>query len=88
MSTYGLWLSAAGMKMNDHRQTVLTNNVANADTTGFKHDLAVFTQRSIESRENPAQPGLSAAGLAGLSGGVHVRPSYISFAQGASPSFV
>ncbi|MCH8241183.1 MAG: flagellar hook-basal body protein [Planctomycetes bacterium] len=82
MSTYGLWLSAAGMKMNDYSQTVLTNNVANADTTGFKYDLAVFTQRSIESRENPGQPGLSAPGLAGLSGGVHVRPSYISFAQG------
>ena len=82
MSTYGLWLSAAGMKLNDYRQTVLTNNVANADTTGFKHDLAVFTQRSIESRENPGQPGLSAPGLSGLSGGVHVRPSYINFAQG------
>lgn len=82
MSTYGLWLSAAGMKLNDHRQTVLTNNVANADTTGFKHDLAIFTQRSIESRENPTAPGLSAPGLAGLSGGVHVRPSFISFAQG------
>lgn len=82
MSTYGLWLSAAGMKVNDHRQSILTNNLANANTTGFKHDLAVITQRSIESRENPAQPGLSAQALEGLSGGFHVRPSHISFVQG------
>ena len=50
MSSYGMWLSAAGMKVQDHRQTVLANNMANAHTTGFKRDLSVVMQREVESR--------------------------------------
>ncbi len=49
MSSYGLWLSAAGMKVNQHRQTILANNMANANTTGFKYDMAVVEQRRVES---------------------------------------
>ena len=43
--SYGLYLSAAGMKVSDHKQAVLANNMANAETTGFKKDLAVIRQR-------------------------------------------
>ena len=50
MSTYGLWLSAAGMKVQEHRQALLANNIANAQTTGFKHDFAVVMQRQVESQ--------------------------------------
>ncbi len=82
MSTYGLWLSAAGMKVNDHRQTLLANNIANEQTAGFKHDLAVVMQRRVESRENPAGVGLAHPVLDGLSGGVNVLPAYHSWEQG------
>ena len=82
MSSYGLWLSAAGMKVSDHRQTVLANNMANAHTPGFKHDLAVVMQRRIESRSSPGGFQYSHPVLDGLAGGVNIRPTYHSFAQG------
>jgi len=81
VSTYGIWLSAAGMKVNDHRQALLANNLANAQTTGFKQDMAVVMQRSVESKENGAAT-LSHPVLDGLSGGVHVRPAYTDLEQG------
>ena len=82
MSSYGLWLSAAGMKVNEHRQTILANNMANANTTGFKHDLAVVRQRLIasEARGNGATATHSV--LDGLSGGVQVEATFHSFVQG------
>lgn len=82
MSSYGLWLSAAGMKVSDHRQAVLTNNMANANTTGFKQDLAIVSQRPPERLENATPPGLSARFLDALPGGVNVRPSQHDFTQG------
>lgn len=83
MSSYGLWLSAAGMKVNQHRQTILANNMANINTTGFKHDLAVVTQRQVESQYSPDGIGHAHAVLDGLTGGVNVRPSYHNFGQGS-----
>lgn len=82
MSSYGLWLSAAGMKVNEHRQTLLANNIANADTTGFKHDMAIVSQRPIASKTQPG--GLTAVHpiLDGLSGGLNVEPTFTSFEQG------
>ncbi len=39
---YGLYLSAQGAEAQTLRQTVLANNLANAQTTAFKRDLPVF----------------------------------------------
>ena len=39
---YGLYLSAQGAQNQSLRLQTIANNVANADTTGFKRDLAVF----------------------------------------------
>ena len=82
MSSYGLWLAAAGMKVNDHRQSILANNLANANTTGFKHDLAVVMQRRVESQANSARPGAVHPVLDGMSGGVNVRPTFYNFSAG------
>lgn len=82
MSTYGLWLSAAGMKVNDHRQTIHANNLANAQTTGFKHDLAVVAQRRVESRESVGGGTFAHGVLDGLAGGIQVLPSQHTFEQG------
>ena len=47
---YGLYQSAAGMMVNQYRQNVLANNLANADTVGFKRDIAALIERSaVES---------------------------------------
>jgi flagellar basal-body rod protein FlgF len=82
MSSYGIWLSAAGMKVSDHRQTVLANNLANAHTPGFKHDLAVVMQRRIESESIADGFQYAHPVLDGLAGGVNVRPTHHTFAQG------
>lgn len=83
MSSYGLWLSAAGMKVQQHRQTLYANNLANAKTTGFKHDMAVVTQRQIESREDVGGFPFSHPVLDGLAGGVNIRPPFQNFSQGS-----
>lgn len=82
MSSYGLWLSAAGMKVNEHRQAVLANNMANAHTTGFKQDLAVIRARVVESRENVYPFEFRHPVLDNLAGGVDIRQSYHDFSQG------
>ena len=38
----GIYTSASGMLVEQARQDVITNNLANVDTTGFKKDLAIF----------------------------------------------
>jgi flagellar basal-body rod protein FlgF len=82
MSSYGLWLSAAGMKVNEHRQALLANNMANAQTTGFKHDFAVVMQRRVESKEDPGGLPFAHPVLDGLPGGLNVLPAYHSAEQG------
>jgi flagellar basal-body rod protein FlgG len=72
---YGLYLSAAGVLTNMHRQDATANNLANASTVGFKRDLAAFTQRLPESRENPTRPELADELLDRLGGGTLVRPT-------------
>jgi flagellar basal-body rod protein FlgF len=42
---YGYYQSAAGMMVQEYRQDVLANNLANADTHGFKREIASFAQR-------------------------------------------
>ena len=39
---YGMYVSAAGAMANSYRQEVVTNNLANAETIGFKRDLDDF----------------------------------------------
>lgn len=83
MSSYGLWLSAAGMQVQDHRLSLIANNMANSETTGFKKNLAVVSQRQMESRENAGGMSFRHPVLDGLSGGVNIRQTYQSFAEGA-----
>ena len=82
MSSYGLWLSAAGMQVSEHRQTLVANNMANAGTTGFKHDLAVVTQRRIESASSAGGAAFASPLFDGLVGGLDVRPTQTDFTQG------
>src|SRR5207237_2369312 len=47
---YGLYLSAMGVLANSQRQDVIANNLANAETVGFKKDLALFQEQRTEAR--------------------------------------
>ncbi len=39
----GIYTGACGMLINEMRQNITANNLANVDTTGFKKDVAVFS---------------------------------------------
>jgi flagellar basal body rod protein FlgG len=78
---YGLYLSAAGIVTNSHRQDVIANNLANAETTGFKRDLAMFTERRTEAAQS-GQLGASNELLEHLGGGIYLQPTRVDTDQG------
>lgn len=78
---YGLWLSAAGLQVNEHQQAVIANNLANLNTTGFKRDLAVFRDRLVESRSGLGGVRFRHPVLDGLSGGTFQNPTATDFSQ-------
>jgi flagellar basal body rod protein FlgG len=48
---YGLYLSAAGAAAQGQKVEVLSNNLANVDTVGFKRELAILEARDSEAIE-------------------------------------
>jgi flagellar basal-body rod protein FlgF len=83
---YGLYLSATGVMTNSYRQDVIANNIANAETVGFKKDLALFDQRLTEAQQrrlatagplSPSNPMLERLG-----GGLLAHPTAIDTGQG------
>lgn len=54
---YGMWLSATGVMTNSHQIDVIANNLANAETSGFKRQLASFQERAPEAKERHSNAG-------------------------------
>jgi len=79
---YGLYLSAAGVQTSSYRQDVISNNIANAETIGFKRDLALFQQRRTEAQDRNLPPSRSNPLLEQLGGGVFASPTLMDHAQG------
>ncbi len=79
---YGLYLSASGVMTASHRQDVVANNIANAETVGFKKDLALFQQRRTEAQEMGLSPNQSNKMLEALGGGVQINPTRVDNSQG------
>ena len=79
---YGLYLSAAGVQTNSYRQDVIANNIANAETVGFKRDLALFQQRRTELQDRGLSPSRSNALMEKLGGGVFASPTIMDQSQG------
>lgn len=79
---YGLYQSAAGMMVNEYRQSVLANNLANAETTGFKREVATLAERRRASqagrRDGPTNHLMEA-----LSGGIWLARTETDFSEGA-----
>ncbi len=48
---YGVYLSAAGAHAQSHRMQVLSNNLANVDTPGFKPQQTILQVRFAEMIE-------------------------------------
>jgi len=78
---YGLWMSAAGLATEVHRQDVIANNVANADTVAFKPDFS-FTRERPVAREELGATTPAKFLLERLGGGVLAADTVTDFAQG------
>lgn len=87
---YGLYLSATGVLTNSYRQDVIANNIANAETVGFKRDLALFQERLTEAQDRRFRggpPGGMPDGqtndeLEPLGGGLFLSPTKIDTKPG------
>ena len=85
---YGLYLSASGVVTSSHRQDVIANNLANAETAGFKRNVALFQQRLTEaqSRRLGISPGFGDDRtnelLEHVGGGIFASPSLVDARQG------
>jgi flagellar basal-body rod protein FlgF/flagellar basal-body rod protein FlgG len=78
---YGLYTSAAGAGALNHKVEVLSNNLANVNTVGFKRELAILQARESESIER----GLTSRGTGSLNdvgGGVRMNQTFTDFAPG------
>jgi flagellar basal-body rod protein FlgF len=67
---------------NSHRQDVIANNLANAETTGFRRDLAMFSQRRTEAQERGLSGDTTNELLEHLGGGIFAAPTRVDTQQG------
>lgn len=77
---YGLYQSAAGMMTHEYRQDVIANNLANAETAGFKREIAVASERKPASLAG-VRRGASDELLRMLSGGVWLAQTETDFGE-------
>lgn len=79
--SYGMYISAEGAKAQSRRLEVISNNMANVDTAGFKPDVAIFQARFAEAiQTGDAFPG--SKGLADLGGGVKTIETLTDYSPG------
>ncbi len=82
---YGLYLSASGVMSSSHKQDVIANNLANAETTGFKRDLPLFQQRMTEAqaaRMGQGRRGWSDPLLEDMGGGLLIARQQVDTSPG------
>lgn len=78
---YGLYLSAQGAENQSRRLETIANNVANADTTAFKRDLAIFQDHrpyDVEHGHMTQPPG----NLNESTGGTTIVSTHTDFGEG------
>lgn len=80
-----LWVAKTGLEAQDTRMSVVSNNLANANTTGFKQDRAVFEDLLYQTVRQPGgattQQSDMPTGLM-LGTGVRVAATEKNHAQG------
>lgn len=78
----GLYTSATGMLANEVQMNTLSNNLANADTNGYKRDQTVketFPEMLLSRMEKGKQP----VEIGTLNNGVAIAGNYSDFTQGS-----
>ncbi len=78
----GVNLSTSGALTAMYRMDVLSNNLANVSTAGFKPDLPVSKQRNVARKEDGLDMPSNEL-LERLGGGVHQGRTRVQFTQGA-----
>ena len=79
---YGLYMSAAGANAQTHRLEVLSHNLANVNTPGFKYQETVVQARPAEQIERgEAQAGTGE--IEDVGGGVTLQTTQTRFDLGA-----
>lgn len=79
---YGLYMSAAGAHAQSQKVEVLSNNLANVDTVGFKKEIALLEARDSEAIER----GLAQRGSrtqTDVGGGIRMPATATSYELGA-----
>ncbi len=78
---YGMYISAEGAKAQADRLDVIANNVANANTVGFKPEVPIFQARFSEAiQQGQASPGDGS--INNIGGGVKLIETATDFAEG------
>ncbi len=81
---YGLYISASAVSAAMARQDVLSNNLANVNTVGFRPDtLAVRERESVREEDGVVVPGMSARMLEKLGAGVYPVRTSVNLSQGS-----
>ena len=82
----GLWVAKTGLEAQQTRMAVVSNNLANVNTTGFKQDRAVFEdllyQNIRQSGGQSSQDTVLPSGMS-LGTGVRVVATEKLFSQGS-----
>jgi flagellar basal-body rod protein FlgF/flagellar basal-body rod protein FlgG len=78
---YGVYLSASGAHAQSHRMKVLSNNLANVDTPGFKPQETILQSRFAQLIEDGVVPQ-GVGGADDIGGGVTIQRAETEFAIG------
>ncbi len=78
---YGMYISAAGAEAQSRRLEVISNNLANVDTPGFKRQMAILEARHAEAIER-GEVSAGSRSINDVGGGVSLRQTLTDFSRG------
>jgi len=78
---YGLYISAEGAQAQSQRMEVISNNLANVDTIGFRNEFAILEAREAEAIEQ-GYDSLGSGTRNNVGGGVMMRETVTNFTPG------
>ena len=83
---YGMYLSASALRIQQQRQEVIANNLANVNTTSFKRDLTVVRSRKPALIEGKIGLDKYMPILDDIKSGLRSGGTYTDFSQGGLQS--
>ena len=78
---YGMYISAAGAEAQSQRLEIISHNLANADTPGFKRELAILQAQHAEDIAS-GEATAGSGGIDDVGGGVVLAETVTDFSLG------